>query len=378
MKVEIAEALLQKVLEKSTITEERIDECRKYFQRMAKYKYDNYEQYGAGMRFIEKLALWLDGMEDADKETALEFVKNRVVFISALEMRLLVEACYPDLIKDILIDTINIQNSYPSYTLNKVINSQEYKMLLRRSLFFGMSDGARIDEFRRANTGKISHEQIYQTYELSEVRAEKMQKELIEDFQGLFGRDANEGEGKFQRLFLLDDFSASGTSYLKYDKEKDKLKGKIAGLYESVFSRDSKLSKIFDIDNLKVYVIIYLCTQQAKDAIESNFDKLEVKYGHRPQFLTMHTIPQSFALDPSSDQDKLICDICKKDQYYDPKLQNKHTDQGGTDVKMGFGGCGLPLILHHNTPNNSVPILWSYENSKFEGLFPRIPRHIVP
>ncbi|MDP3392536.1 hypothetical protein [Sediminibacterium sp.] len=377
MKIEIAEALLQKVLEKSTITEDRIDEYRKYFQRMAKYKYDNYEQYGAGMRFIEKLALWLDGMEDADKETALEFIKNRVVFISALEMRLLVEACYPDLIKDILIDTINIQNSYPSYTLNKVINSQEYKMLLRRSLFFGMSDGARIDEFRRANTGKISHEQIYQTYELSEVRAEKMQKELIQDFPGLFGREAKEGEDKFQRLFLLDDFSASGTSYLKYDKEKDKLKGKIAGLYESVFSKDSKLSKIFDIDNLKVYVIIYLCTQQAKNAIESNFDILEAKYGHRPQLLTMHTIPQSFALDPSSDQDKLICEICMKDQYYDPKLQNKHTDQGGTDVKMGFGGCGLPLILHHNTPNNSVPILWSYENSKFEGLFPRIPRHIV-
>jgi len=47
MKVEIAEALLQKVLEKSTITEDRIDEYRKYFQRMAKYKYDNYEQYGA-------------------------------------------------------------------------------------------------------------------------------------------------------------------------------------------------------------------------------------------------------------------------------------------------------------------------------------------
>lgn len=377
MKVEIAEALLQKVLEKSTITEDRIDEYRKYFQRMAKYKYDNYEQYGAGMRFIEKLALWLDGMEDVDKETALEFIKNRVVFISALEMRLLVEACYPDLIKDILIDTINIQNSYPSYTLNKVIDSQEYKMLLRRSLFFGMSDGARIDEFRRANTGKISHEQIYQTYELSEVRAEKMQKELIEDFPGLFGREAKEGEGKFQRLFLLDDFSASGTSYLKYDKEKEKLKGKIAGLYESVFSKDSKLSKIFDIDNLKVYVIIYLCTQQAKNAIESNFDILEEKYGHRPQLLTMHTIPESFALNPSSDQDKLICEICMKDQYYDPKLQNKHTDQGGTDVKMGFGGCGLPLILHHNTPNNSVPILWSYENSKFEGLFPRIPRHIV-
>ena len=377
MKVEIAEALLQKVLEKSTIIPDRIDEYRKYFQRMAKYKYDNYEQYGAGMRFIERLALWLDSLADEDKEPAIEFIKNRLVFISELEMRLLVEACYPDLVKGLLMETIATKNGYPSYTLNKIINSQEYRILLRRSLFFGLSDGARIDEFRRANTGKISHEQIYQTYELSEARAEKMQKELIEDFPGLFGREIAAGESSFQRLFLLDDFSASGTSYLKYDAEKDKLKGKIAGLYDSVFSEDSNLSKIFDIDNLQVYVIIYLCTEQAKKAIESNFDKLEEKYGHRPQLLKMHLIPQSFALDPSTAVDKLICDICMKDEYYDSKLQNKHTDQGGKDVKMGFGGCALPLILHHNTPNNSVPILWSYENYKFEGLFPRIPRHIV-
>lgn len=57
MKIEIAEALLQKVLESPTIKPEDIDGYRKYFQRMAKYKYDNYEQYDAGMRFIEKLAL---------------------------------------------------------------------------------------------------------------------------------------------------------------------------------------------------------------------------------------------------------------------------------------------------------------------------------
>jgi len=64
-------------------------------------------------------------------------------------------------------------------------------------------------------------------------------------------------------------------------------------------------------------------------------------------------------------------------EYYDEDIQDKHTRQGGSDVKLGFGSCALPLILHHNTPNNSVPILWSYENLKFQGLFPRIPRHVV-
>lgn len=375
MKVEIAEALLQKVLESSTIRPDDIDGYRKYFQRMAKYKYDNYEQYAIGMRFIEKLALWLDKIDNNDKQIAIEFIKNRLVFVSESEMRLLVESCYPDLIKDKLMDTISHQIGLPSYSISKIIQSEEYRILLRRSLFFGMSDGARIDEFRRANTGKISHEQIYQTYELSDLRAIKMQKELKEDFPNLFKREITDEESTFQRLFLLDDFSASGTSYLKYNEQEKELKGKIAGLYKSIFDKEKALYKLFDISNLKVYVIIYLCTEQAKNTIESNFDKLEELYGHRPELLTIHLIPNSFKL--SAESDKLIYEMCSKDAYYDKAVQNKHTDQGGSDVKLGFSKCALPLILHHNTPNNSLPILWSYENLKFEGLFPRVPRHIV-
>lgn len=376
MKLEIAEALLQRVLEKSSIPDERIDVYRKFFQRMAKYKYDNYEQYATGMRFIEKLALWLDQFDDNDRETAIDFVKNRLVFVSQSEMRLLVESCYPDLIKPKLIETISQQNNIAQWAVKQVVESEEYRLLLRRSLFLGMSDGARIDEFRRANTGKISHEQIYQTYELSDTRALKMQQELVDDFPSLFNRDIYEEEKTFQHIFLLDDFSASGTSYLKYDRDTDTFKGKIGRFYKSLFDDSKNLGKIFDRSTLKIYVIIYLCTQQAKDAIESSFDALMGKYGHRPEFFAMHLIPNSFKL--GAIYDPHIYEICQKDAYYDKRVQNKHTNEGGGDnVKMGFGGCALPLILHHNTPNNSIPLLWSYENLNFEGLFPRIPRHVV-
>jgi hypothetical protein len=375
MKIEIAEALLQRVLEKSTIRPERIDGYRKYFQRMAKYKYDSYEQYATGMRFLEKLALWLNSIEEKDREVAIEFIKNRLVFVSQSEMHLLVEACYPDLIKQKLMETISEQKSISPWSVRKLVQSEDFRIMLRRSLFLGMSDGARIDEFRRSNTGIISHEQIYQTYELSDARAQKMQKELEEDFPNLFKRKANSNEATFQRLFLMDDFSASGTSYLKYDNEADLLKGKIGRFYESLFDTKKELIKIFDKKSLKIYIVIYLCTEQAHRAIESNFDIVEEKFGNRPELLTMHLISDTFKLDPV--KDKGIWEICQKNEYYDKNIEDKHTEQGGYDVKMGFSKCALPLILHHNTPNNSVPILWSYENLKFEGLFQRIPRHVV-
>ena len=46
--------------------------------------------------------------------------------------------------------------------------------------------------------------------------------------------------------------------------------------------------------------------------------------------------------------------------YYDPKIRTKHTDIGGVKhLGLGYGGCALPLVLEHNTPNNAVALLWA-------------------
>ena len=46
--------------------------------------------------------------------------------------------------------------------------------------------------------------------------------------------------------------------------------------------------------------------------------------------------------------------------YYDPAIRTSHTDVGGVDdLGLGYGGCALPLVLEHNTPNNSVALLWA-------------------
>jgi hypothetical protein len=63
-------------------------------------------------------------------------------------------------------------------------------------------------------------------------------------------------------------------------------------------------------------------------------------------------------------------------KYYDPDIYDEHFAKGGApDARYGYADCGLPLVLHHNTPNNSVALLMSYEGLKFRGLFPRIQRH---
>ena len=297
MKSEILQGLLYQLTGEICEAEE-FSNYRKFFLNMAKFKYDGYKQFSPGMRFIERFALWLNQFKDLkDRKVALDFVKNYLVYISGPEMDLLVSSCYPDVIKPILFKKVSVELGIPEYKVNAISNNQKFKSLLRQSLFCGLSDGARIEIFRRSNTGILSHEQIYQTYELSAKRASKMQEELVADQKKNLERAPSSDEDKFKVLFLLDDFSASGTSYLKFSATENKLKGKINALYESIYTK-ADLNEVFDLENLEVHIVLYLCTEQAKKGIEENFQKLQEAYRLKktPELHIVYLIPDSYKI----------------------------------------------------------------------------------
>jgi len=165
---------------------------------MDKFKYDGYQQFSPGMRFIERFSLWLNQFKDLkDRKIALDFVKKYLIYISGPEIDILVSSCYPDVIKPILLKKVGIALKIEQYHISKISNDLKFKSLLRQSLFCGLSDGARVELFRRSNPGILTHEQIYQTYELSEERAQKMQDELIADQSKILEREPNLNERKF-------------------------------------------------------------------------------------------------------------------------------------------------------------------------------------
>lgn len=88
------------------------------------------------------------------------------------------------------------------------------------------------------------------------------------------------------------------------------------------------------------------------------------------------------ALKLSRPRDEAILALC--DKYYDPGLDErleKHLKQSGiTTVKYGYADCVLPLILDHNTPNNSIALLWAQTTASagrhsMDPLFLRRDRH---
>lgn len=343
------------------------DDAREYvrtLENFAELKYDQYQQYEAGSRFLESISVWLNQFETIEeKKIAFQFVIDNLIFISQEEMHHLVASIYPDIIKPILKRHINEISQYNVIT-DKEYKKEMFRVLMRQSLILGLSDGARLDVLRRSSP-TISNEQVYITYELPEQRVDDINKEMLKDTSEFYKSHNESGlkNGKIYHIFLLDDFSGSGISYLRQEeiikdsKTSIKWNGKICKAIDSL----SKSYKNFD--DVRIHLILYLATEEAKKNIEDNLQtfKKDKKMNIEVNILQIVT-----PFTPS----KELVDIMIR--YHNKQIEDSHYLKGKYDKPyLGFNEGSLPLVIYHNTPNNSFPIIWGLKKS----LFPRVTRH---
>ncbi|TEA79238.1 phosphoribosyltransferase-like protein [Allopusillimonas ginsengisoli] len=336
-------------------------------QLLADYKYDHYQQFGPGRRFIESLALWLDQFSPEDREAALELVTRRLVYFSDAEFTHLVSTAYPDLIVQECMRLVAEEHDISAHLVGKISGHPRFNELRLKSLYLGLSDGARTNELRRASGGDITNEQIWQAYELSDEKADDMLKELK---ASLTDSEFQLERPRFNLIWLLDDFSGSGNTYIRYDSEKRTFKGKIRKIYERLHRGD-----LVDTSHYEVFLLLYTATRQAIDHIEYWSERFTSEKGYKPlQVRVLCPIEPETSLKRESDPK--IRALLEKTDYYDARATDKHIAVGGTsDARMGFAGCALPVVLSHNSPNNSIYMLWGPESNTPFGLFPRVSRH---
>jgi hypothetical protein len=367
MKDQLAEELLAKVM--GWESPKDFVEHGSPLQAIAEYKYDEYQQFSPGMRFIESLARWLGQFKTIEqRRTALKFVRDRLVFISSSEMNHLVCIAYPDLIRPFLLSKAALDAGLPKWHRGKIANSPEFQTRERRCLFLGLSDGSHTDVLRRANP-HLQNEQVRQSHELSDERIGDLRAELTKDLAKIFGRAPTPEETTFRSVVLLDDFSASGLSYIR-QKSDGTTAGKVGKFLTALRDGSKPLCNLFAPKDLEVILVLYMATETAEKVLSENLAKLCAECGYEPKVLIVQRFPESQRIirETIPDFDLLI------DFYYDPENETTSTRLGGTDLKYGFAGGGLPLILSHNTPNNSIGLLWA-EGSKMRPLFPRVTRH---
>ncbi len=362
MRTALAEKLLVKIMD---WTIDEVTKERPLLQSLANFKYNEYQQFSPGIRFVESLVLWLKQFETLDeRKIAYDFFLSELVFISNSEIYHLLSIAFPDIINPLLIKKAAKKADINSYHVRKIINHQEYKNVLKQSLYIGLSDGSRIDQFRRACG--INNEQVSPTYQINDEKAKDMLSELNKE---------STADIKFNSIFLIDDFTASGISYFRPEEKK----GKIYKFLKTLIQEDSETEKnhlksLVNINDLEIHILFYIATEDAINLLEKHIEEWKKKEGLEIEIsikcIQLLKNDLKNVVSKNVDFQKLI------EKYFDDSVIDRHYKMGKhAKPYLGFNECSLPLILSHNTPNNSLPIFWLPEDKTYRGLFPRVSRH---
>ena len=200
-----------------------------------------------------------------------------------------------------------------------------------------------------------------------------------EDLLADLREDTHVEDARFRYLFVLDDFTASGTSLLR--KPEDKWKGKLVRLWNSLERTKTELKEDPLEEGWTLYVHHYLATPWAvATAKERHADAAKERgdeWFQKVKFTFSAKLDASIEVTAASDPEFLKL----TDTYYDASIEPKrHLEECGIDdLRRGYAACSLPLILEHNTPNNSLALLWA-ESAGTDGramrpLFRRHQRH---
>jgi hypothetical protein len=370
VRADLAQRLLAKVMGWDP---EQLLQEQAILQTLARFKYDEYENFEPGVRFVESLAQWLAQMTDmGHRRAAYEFIRKHLVFISSAEMQHLVRTVYPDVIRPIIRETAAAALGISKYHIQAVEQSPKFQELLRRSLFLGLSDGARIDAFRRSSPD-LDNEQIHAVYEISDSKLESMQRKLD---KALRTARMHEAPATFRLVFLLDDFAGTGTTMLRPLKPEEgggfdgRLK-KVADLVAAGRARG-----IIDAE-ATVVVCLYIMTAKAEDHLKRQLDAFHTDAWAKCEIRRQLLIPadQQIVRGRLPDLDPVL------DAYYSDALEDRESYRVGEQgIKFGYGATGLALVLHHNAPNNSLYLLWKEGNEErpLIPLFRRFERHRQP
>lgn len=419
MKRELALQLIRSILPDPPWNEVDLQDFFKDLEVLAEHKYNSYEMYHPGRLFFENLYLWLSGFETEARTAALHFVRENLIFISRREFQQLAQVLHSDKIYQRQLDIVAENTGIPRIRVRMLTQSEECQRIRRSSLYVALSDGARIDYFRRQHLD-ISNEQVLPIYYPSEDK----RNNLIAELEKSLGNGA-----RFECLFLIDDFCGSGRTMLReevtlrlpkaierldipmamracisYDEARQELKlaysgqlnseaeTEIQGLCEEGVYQDgvrnlidryragegklvgSLTRMVTDVRDLitpstHIFLCPLLTTQYAIERLKPLIPRLDSPFD-RLEILPGAILPDSIRINPppaAGVSDMNIGTLCE--DYYREELGDEHTGS----IKYGYDHCGLPLVLHHNTPNNSIYLLWVRKLPN--PLFVRYERH---
>jgi hypothetical protein len=328
---------------------------------LAEYKYDHYELYSHGKKFLDSLFGWLRQFEAEDRLDALLFVRHKLVFVSQRELQDLNRFLFFDKIVPAILRIIIQREDLGPFEMGVAYNNF-FEKYLRRCLFVGLSDGSKIDYFRRQHQ-ILNQEQVIPYY-----------KTDASEYVTRLREDLRDEQASFEIIFLIDDFTASG--YTMINRHRDPSTGKDS--FDGALMRFARRHEQILDSASQVFLCHYVATEAAHRHVTDLANRIPE---YRGKFQTLSALPLSPSLSIRNNSSDIINQsfsrICEA--YYSDAFESINTKKG-RGIKWGFGEQALPVVLYSNAPNNSLYPIWLERSGNeappsFSALFPRVDRH---
>ena len=338
-----------------------LDDLVEDVQLLATYKYDGYDGYRPGRHFVESLTAWLMQFRPDERPIALEFVRRHVVFISRPELHHLVELVYPSVIRPSVLRRTSALTGIPPHRVTALAASAEFAALQRATLVVGLSDGADLALLRRLSP-PLRHEQFVPAADLSTAGVVEMVSTLRQDL----ARADLPAVARFGSVMLVDDFSATGTTLLRCEDGRWDGRLQVARRHLASLVEQGALAAEHD-----VHVVLYVATDRAVARLEQLLAECGLPWAVR----AVQRIGDQARVTP--DRHPAMHELCTR--YADGTSVAYVPGERGP-LAFGCGGAALSVVLHHNTPDNSISLLWQDRREDRSDrpvipLFPRQERH---
>ena len=283
-----------------------------------------------------KIDKWLDNFDDEKEKLHALYLLSHFMYFGSLQIRELLKSLYRDLFKYPIIEKLRIAKSHNTdfKELEKFFNEAESK-----TRFLGIGNPSESGThllyfFRQEN--KMSKSLFINTHEIYEIDPNG-RLAFIDD--------------SIDHYVFIDDFCGSGTQASSYS--------------EKIVKNIKQINA-----NVKVSYLMLFSTTFGKNEVKKNtlFDYVEAVVELDDSFKCFDSSSRYFEGAPS-EIDKLymqkVCEgygstlmthICEQLGF--TKITNPPLSDVVNESRLGWGNSQLLIGFHHNTPDNTLPIVW--------------------
>jgi len=299
--------------------------------------------------FIKRMKEWLNQFEKEDQKY-LFYLVSKLIFFTHPQINHLMDYLFQNKIKKIILEDIILENNLPPFSYKEAEESLLSE--LEKTLFVGLSDSSRINDFthinmdyinRTINTGIELETLIYPSKRriVYNLQGNSQKVEFCSDFEKSVLLEDDLLLNK-TRLIILEDFSGSGSDIIKQ------------------FSYLNSSSLPFKKIIFAPYIITYKACEILDNWIDNNQDDRNYHYTYGtkiPEDVKCFDYNKSYLSSEWPDKNVDICDKIKQtcnsiyEKYFPPD----------SSYCYGIGEIIIAFATYYNCPDNSLPILWCDE-----------------